>query len=248
MTSQIYSQVSYLLNHLAQSTQQDQQNQATSIFQFMMHGNNLPAFLNEIANDPALVARMIRYSYTHPNGFRKYMLVASDEPGYRLRLHVWKPLTVRIEGNLHDHPRDFWSQVLIGELIDVRYAEVVALDPRAECYYKYRSKERNDAEQYNIDWLGHSALIEYERSVIGAGQRYSRSYDLIHKSIARPNVTTVTLFIQGPAIREYAYVYNKSPIDLSRNARPLAYSETQYIQELDGILSLIHQKRDLAST
>jgi len=205
------------------------------VYELLIDQHLLVSLARELVADHALAYRMARYSYTHPNGFHKYMLAASDEPGYRLRLHVWDiPDGECMRGNLHDHPRDFWSRVVIGGLTDVRYIEVSASAPHAETFLKYRSKERNDSERYEIHYCGDQCLRETDKSEIKPGETYGLLHQVIHTTIPNPGATTVTLFIQGPQCREYAYVYDRTSIDIQQHERPRAYTLTEYVNQLSS--------------
>jgi hypothetical protein len=110
---------------------------------------------------------------------------------------------------------------------------------------QYRSKERNDSEKYEISYCGVQRLREMGRSEITPGNMYDASHEVVHQTIPKPGTMTMTLFIQGPEIREYAYVFERTIIDIHRNERPEAYTTRRYASELLSAIGFLEISRAL---
>jgi len=83
----------------------------------------------------ALVFSVLRHAEDFPWRMHDIGLLGlrlDDQREYRL--HVWDP-TYRIgDPPIHDHPYDFTSKVIAGELINIRYEE----GPSGEEYVRFR--------------------------------------------------------------------------------------------------------------
>lgn len=98
------------------------------------------------------------------------------------RLHVWAPDRAGGPPVIHDHPFDFSSQVLFGEVVDTRYAE----DPAGTEYLRerYVPGVEDDRAADPVRLTGRS---ERHR----AGEEYSLTAAELHDSRPLPGTVTV---------------------------------------------------------
>ena len=131
----------------------------------------------------ALVCTILRHAEDFPWKMQDIGLMAlrlDDARTYRL--HIWDPSGTDGDPPIHDHPYDFTSTVIAGELTNGRYAE----DPAGEEYVRFRYAPA-DQEQRRADVVRLSATTE----VLGAGASYSQRAEELHASWQRPGTVTV---------------------------------------------------------
>jgi hypothetical protein len=89
------------------------------------------------------------------------------------RLHVWDPDSCIGDPPIHDHPYDFTSTVIIGELINTRHVE----DPSGVEYRRerYSPNDENDRRVDAVRLIGSSTRL-------GAGDRYHQLAGELHDS------------------------------------------------------------------
>jgi hypothetical protein len=107
------------------------------------------------------------------------------------RLHVWDPEGAVGDPPVHDHPFDFTSTVVVGELINTRYVE----DPSGVEYCRDRcSPDDEDARRTDtVRLVGTSTPL-------GPGSRYHQLAHELHDSRQAPG--TVTLLRMQRALHE----------------------------------------------
>jgi hypothetical protein len=103
----------------------------------------------------------------------------------RYRLHVWDPEGALGEPPVHDHPYDFTSTVVVGELTNTRYVE----DPDGAEYVRERYS-RGDESDRRSDTVRLVGTAE----TLGAGARYRQSARELHDSRQVPGTVTVLRF------------------------------------------------------
>lgn len=103
-----------------------------------------------------------------------------DEREYRL--HVWDPSASTGEPPIHDHPFDFTSTVIVGEMTNTRYTE----DPLGVEYRRVRYLPP-DEDDRRCDTVRLSGIA----TTFAAGERYHQSARELHDS--RQVAGTVTL-------------------------------------------------------
>lgn len=101
-----------------------------------------------------------------------------------LRLHVWHDGAVG-EPLVHDHPWDFTSTVVAGELVNTRYVE----DPAGVEYVRERYATANEADR-RADTVHLAGTLETLR----AGARYHQRAGELHDSRQVPGTVTVVRF------------------------------------------------------
>jgi hypothetical protein len=98
------------------------------------------------------------------------------------RLHVWGPSYSVGEPPVHDHPYDFTSTVVVGELTNTRYVE----DPAGVEYQRVRYPLA-DEDARTTDTVRLSATP----AVVRAGDEYSQLAHELHDSRQLPGAVTI---------------------------------------------------------
>jgi hypothetical protein len=101
------------------------------------------------------------------------------------RLHVWDPDGAIGDPPVHDHPFDFTSTVIAGELVNTRYVE----DPGGREYLRerYSPGNENDRRADTVRLVGSPETLR-------AGDRYRQLAHELHDSRQVPGTVTVLHF------------------------------------------------------
>jgi hypothetical protein len=141
----------------------------------------------EVAMDPmldqALVRTILEHAADHPWRMQAIGLLAlrlDDRRQYRL--HVWNPEDGNSDPPIHDHPYDFTSTVMAGELTNTRYVE----DPTGGeyCRERYAMDDETDRRGDAVRLVGASTTF-------GPGDRYHQRAAELHDSHQAPGTVTV---------------------------------------------------------
>ena len=100
----------------------------------------------------------------------------------RYRLHVWDPHYGRGEPPVHDHPYDFTSTVIAGEMTNTRYEE----DSSGLEYTRLRYSPPNEDER-----RADSVRLSAKATTVREGDRYSQLAHELHSSQQLPGTVTV---------------------------------------------------------
>ncbi len=98
------------------------------------------------------------------------------------RLHVWDPDALDGDPPIHDHPYDFASMVVIGELVDTRYLADPAGDPFVRELYSPGAED--DRRRDTVRLTGTSTAY-------GPGESYHLRADELHDSRQAPGTVTI---------------------------------------------------------
>jgi hypothetical protein len=106
-----------------------------------------------------------------------------DQRSYRL--HVWDPEAAIGDPPVHDHPFDFTSTVIVGELVNTRYVD----DPGGREYLRerYSPGSENERRADTVRLVGASATLP-------ADARYHQHAHELHDSYQVPGTVTVLHF------------------------------------------------------
>ena len=112
------------------------------------------SFIEALLTDERALSHSAGQSYEHFNGFDKIVLLSSQEPGFKLRLHVWWPGMPRNLENVHNHRWNFASAILRGSY----KTQIYTFDQSGAqmSHYAYSSPEAHDF--YNLTYLGEESL------------------------------------------------------------------------------------------
>ena len=133
--------------------------------------------------DQAQVRTILEHAADHPwrvQGIGLLALRLDDRREYRL--HLWDPDGCDGDPPIHDHPYDFTSTVIVGELTNTRYVE----DPAGEqyCRERYAPNDENDRRTDTVHLVGTSTAL-------GPGDHYHQLAGELHDSRQAPGTVTV---------------------------------------------------------
>lgn len=170
----------------------------------------LCALLDAVLSEQRWLADIAQYSYAHPNGFAKIVLLHSDQ--FQLRLHIWRPGTASAATeNIHNHNWDFSSILLAG---GYRYQEYTTQSQGTLFYaYGYRGyRSWRGTPSYSLKPIGRRTLGCSFDAYLQAGSSYTLRADALHRVISDPDRTTASLVLQGPGIRDDVSVLAERPL------------------------------------
>ena len=132
------------------------------------------------------VLDILEHALDHPWRVQDIGVLALWLDGDRTtRLHVWSPDDATSEPLVHDHPFDFTSAVLAGELVNTRFVE----DPAGQEYVRERYAPGNEHARRadTVRLVGTSETLR-------AGDRYRQVASQLHASEQVPGTVTVLHF------------------------------------------------------
>jgi hypothetical protein len=139
--------------------------------------------MSETTMTKALVFTLLRHAEDFPWRMQDIGLM-----GLRLderreyRLHVWDPHLSAGDPPIHDHPYDFTSAIIVGELTNTRYVENAAGDEHLRFRYS-----PPDEEQRRSDTVRLSAAAE----TLCEGDEYRQLAHELHASWQQPGTVTL---------------------------------------------------------
>lgn len=131
----------------------------------------------------ALVFTILRHAEDFPWRMQEIGLMGlrlDDQREYRI--HVWDPSDNLGDPPIHDHPYDFTSKVIAGEMTNTRYVE----DPEGDEYIRFRYSLPAE-DQRRLDTVTLSATPE---AVVQGGEYGQLAHEL-HASWQLPGTVTV---------------------------------------------------------
>jgi hypothetical protein len=135
------------------------------------------------ALNQALVRTILEHAADHPWRMQNVGLLALRLDDRRIyRLHVWYPDAGIGDPPIHDHPYDFTSTVVAGELNNTRYTE----DPTGETYRRecYPLNDENARRTDTVNLVGTSTTF-------GPGDHYHQRAHELHDSHQTPGTVTI---------------------------------------------------------
>jgi hypothetical protein len=131
----------------------------------------------------ALVRKILEHPDDHPWTMQHIGLLGLRLDNCReYRLHVWGPTYSVGEPPVHDHPYDFTSVVVAGEMTNTRYVE----DPAGTEYQRVRYPPA-DEDARTTDTVRLSATP----TSFTTGDEYSQRADELHDSRQLPGTVTI---------------------------------------------------------
>ena len=124
----------------------------------------------------ALVHAILRHAEDYPWRMQHIGLLGLRLDDHReLRLHVWDPTYSIVEDDppIHDHPFDFTSMIIAGEMINTRYE----IDPTGAEYTRFRYTP-SDEQGRTADTVRLSGTA----TTYTEGDRYEQSANELHDS------------------------------------------------------------------
>jgi hypothetical protein len=135
------------------------------------------------------------------------------------RLHVWDTSHRVGEPPIHDHPFDFISTVVAGEMTNTRYEE----DPSGVEYRRVRYRPSNEEERRTD-----AVRLSGTATTFSAGCQYSQSAHVLHDSRQLPGTVTIIRMTFG-AVRELTVCSRGEAVRISGRSRPAPPDEVKRI-------------------
>jgi hypothetical protein len=165
------------------------------------------AFSDEFNVQLLLVRKLLESPLTLDwslQGFGMLRLYLSEE----VRVHVWDSrFRIPNVSTIHDHPWDFKSVVLCGQLINLRYAEDALPGLPAEDYKKALIK--CGAGACVVNNAQECKLRELTREHYLPGDSYTQVAEEVHDTQARDGTITIVTRSFRKSNRDYATLYFK---------------------------------------
>lgn len=162
---------------------------------------SLRGLIESVLASDHLADALARRSFPHPLGFDKIIL-RSEEPLGRLRLHIWWRETARRREHVHNHRFWFASFVVTGEV----RMRVYRPSDDGEALTHFRETSVAAEGVWDFQRLGDERLRLCIKADLGAGSTYAMPADALHRIDASP-LLTATLFLETEAIRRHSSIY-----------------------------------------
>src|SRR5689334_3753815 len=136
--------------------------------------------------EQTLVRNILAHAADYPwrmQGVGILGLRLDDRRAYRL--HVWDPEGAAGDPPVHDHPYDFTSTVVVGELVNTRYVE----DPSGPEYRRERYSPGNEDDR-----RADAGRLVGTSETLRGGDRYQQLAHELHDSRQLPGTVTVLHF------------------------------------------------------
>lgn len=199
----------------------------------------LVAWLRDLVADPAAVAEIAKRSYWHPNGFAKIVLHTSDEPEFRVRLHVWpRTETPSLgESNPHSHRWEFASYVLTGTGMHMVDFTETAEGGKPYQRYRYGTDPANPAA------LVADGLVRLKRRGtphVQSGDVYTCGTSVVHTVRPIDGGLTATVVVQGPRRTPTTVVYCEP--GESDDQPNFDLTEADFVELISALLSTLDRE------
>jgi hypothetical protein len=131
----------------------------------------------------ALVLRMLRHAEDYPWRMQEIGLMSLRLDDRReCRLHVWDPSCCHDgESPVHDHPYDFTSTIIAGEMTNTRYEE----DRGGDEYVRFRFPPGAEGERRTD-----AVRLSSTATVFSEGNQYHQLAHELHASWQQPGTVT----------------------------------------------------------
>jgi hypothetical protein len=141
--------------------------------------------------DKVLVRNILEHAPDYPWRYQDIGLLALRLDEHReYALHIWAPDRCIGTPPVHDHPFDFVSRIIVGQLTNARYAE----DPSGAKYLRQRYSPSNEGSR-TTDYVQLSSEVE----TFEEGDEYAQVAEELHDSHQLPGTVTI---IHRAAFRE----------------------------------------------
>jgi len=138
--------------------------------------------------DTVLVRNILEHAHEYPWRYQDIgLLVLRLDEHREYALHVWAPERCVGTPPIHDHPFDFESRIIVGEMTNGRYVE----DPAGAKYLRERYSPGNE-ESRTTDYVQLSSEFE----TFTEGDEYAQLAAQLHDSHQLPG--TVTIIHRAP--------------------------------------------------
>lgn len=171
-----------------------------------------------VLSKDSIIESMVGSCYSHGNGFDKFILDAESQFGIKLRVHVWQEgIKESDETTIHNHPWDFASHILVGQLTTKRYREALT---QKRFYFKavYPTLAGVKAPRI-VQSHRRYGLVCVDTTNLSSGAFYALDRSQLH-SVSVPRQLTATLVLQGAHVADHTVVYSKTKAGLKDPFKP----------------------------
>ena len=174
----------------------------------------------DISMPRALVRTILEHAEDYPWRMQDIGLLGLRLDDRReFRLHVWGSAPDPGEPPVHDHPFDFTSTVIAGEMTNTRYEE----DPSGVEYYRTRYTPPNE-DARTVD----TVRLFGTPTTLGPGESYAQPAHELHDSRQVPGTVTIIRW-SFTGVRELTVCHRDEGTWVSGRARPAAAEEVERI-------------------
>ena len=134
--------------------------------------------------DKALAYQLLAHAEAYPWTMQDIGLLGlrlADRREYRL--HIWDPSLCVGEPPVHDHPFDFVSRIIAGEMVNTRYTE----DPAGIEYSRIRYSPTNEDARRTTD----TVRLTGTATTHAEGEHYGQVAHELHDSRQLPGTVTI---------------------------------------------------------
>lgn len=204
------------------------------IIRLLGQRQHIYSLLKMLLDDTEFMQQIAAHSYFHRNGFDKIVLLSSQNPQYKLRMHIWWPRTDEpLIEDVHNHRWDFSSQILLGSY---RNQEFLCTGHGQSFYeYKYLSPEGKD--HYSMQHIGPATLECVFDAQLTAGDYYHLRHPVLHRIVGDRKHLTVTLILQGPVKKTYTNVFSAHQVQSANHIEVVRPSIADLSQKLEHVLA-----------
>ncbi len=176
-------------------------------------------------------------SYEHPNGFDKLVL-ASLPSGHKVVLHAWPAAPAgraRKDANMHNHRWHFATRVLTGSYSYTEFEGAPPGAPSASVFHEHVYTTDGTDGSHRLASVGMCRLAPVRSRRLRRGDTYLLPSSVIHSIAMDDEQPTVTLFVQGPAVRESTRIFSAAPLTEDDQVNPPRLSVAEYRRRLERL-------------
>ena len=176
---------------------------------------------NDVSLNRALVRTILEHAEDYPFVMQEIGLLGLRLDDQReFRLHVWDSTSSFGEPPIHDHPFDFTSTVIVGEMTNTRYTE----DPLGAEYHRVRYTPPNEDDRRR-DMLRLSGVA----TTHPAGSQYHQLARELHDSRQLPGTVTIIRRTFTATASELTVCKREETGWISGQSRPAALADVKRI-------------------
>lgn len=165
---------------------------------------DVAAFLRVASEDLSYCSEVAKYSYSHSNGFDKFVLHADQQ--WKLRLHVWWDGNTAIDSDLHNHNWNFGSWILVGSLRTILFrVESHGADRRY--HVEYHPSDSVGQSNYRFSSSKEVALTPVFSTIHPQDTTYYIDHREVHSGDPADGRLTATIVLQTSALVEKTDVF-----------------------------------------
>jgi hypothetical protein len=168
----------------------------------------------------ALVRTVLEHAEDYPWTMQELGLLGLRLDTHReYRLHVWDSSSYVGEPPVHDHPFDFTSMVIAGEMTNTRYEE----DASGDEYHRWRYTPSQENAR-----VADTVRLTGVATTVTAGDEYSQRAHELHDSRQSPGTVTI-IRMTFRAISSLTVCNRRQESWVSERSRPATLDEVKRI-------------------